>query len=255
MRFGTSVQNGGKDGAVNAGLDLVSGDLVGVIDDDDYFQPNVFQGIANDFAAIADSKDVAGLSYLSTDPAGQVWGKQFPSDHMISDHFECRINMKIWGDKCEFTKGSVIRGDHIRFLETRFRGGFGADVMFLASIATQYRTCYVNTPVLFKNYYENGIGVNWRKRGLQNPELAAAYYTCYLHPRVSLAIRLRYMVAYVAIRRFAGYKLAPPRENLPWKRLLFCLAFIPGLIIGSRWKSYHKAGNYPQARQWMRSGS
>ena len=41
IRFVWKV-NGGKDGAVNVGLDMAAGDLVAVIDDYDYFLPTVF---------------------------------------------------------------------------------------------------------------------------------------------------------------------------------------------------------------------
>jgi len=246
-------ENSGKDAAVNVGLDLATGDLVAVIDDDDYFLPNVFSRIVDDLATIVGNEAVAGLSYLAVDPSGKVWGKKFPRDHMISDHFDCRINRKIWGDKCEFTKEKVLRNNHIRFLETGTRGGFGSDTMFLQAISEKYRTCYINTPVLVKNYYEGGIAVNWRKRGLQNPELAAAYYASYLHSRVRLDIRLRYMIAYVAIARYAGYKLVPPEARIPWNRILFYLSYLPGLLIGSIWKTY-KDGSYPQTRHWLRSG-
>lgn len=246
-------ENGGKDGAVNVGLGIATGELVAVIDDDDSFVPNMFTQVASDYARIANDKNIAGLSYLTADAFGKVWGRTFPRDHMISNHFDCRINRKIWGDKCEFTKGSVLRGDHIRFLETKTKGGFGSDVMFLATIAEKYDTCYVNTPVLNKNYYETGIGVNWRKRGLQNPELAAAYYACYLHRRIRPFIRLRYMIAYLANAHYAGYPMTLPLYYAPWNRVFFYLAYLPGLFIGSRWKQYRRADSYPQARKWMRS--
>ena len=83
--------------------------------------------------------------------------------------------------------------------------------MFLASIAERYRTCYINTPVLVKNFYDTGITVNWRETGLQNPELGAAYYAFTGTPRPG-GIRLRYMVAYVAIAHYAGYKSALPKR-------------------------------------------
>ncbi len=247
--------NSGKDATVNVGLDKATGDLVAVIDDDDCFMPNVFRKIAEDYAKIAVDEKVGGLSYLTADTFGKVWGRSFPDDHMISNHFECRINQKIWGDKCEFTKGTILRDDHIRFVETKAKGGFGSDVMFLAGIAEKYDTCYVNTPVLNKNYYENGIGVNWRKRGLQNPELAAAYYACYLHRRIRPLIRLRYMVAYVANAYYAGFPLKLPASHEHRNRAFFYLAYLPGLVIGSRWKKYKREDSYPQARQWMRSKS
>jgi len=244
-------ENSGKDATVNAGLDLAGGDLVAVIDDDDYFVPNVFRQIADDYAKIAEDDEVAGLSYLTQDPSGKVWGRMFPLNYMISDHFDCRINQKIWGDKCEFTKATVLRDNHIRFLATKTRGGFGADTLFLSSIAERFKTCYINTAVLYKNFYETGIAVNWRQKGLLNPELSAAYYACFQHRRVHLRIRLRYMVAYIAITYYAGYPLLPPSVQTPWNRALFVLAYLPGMMIGARWKKYRKSGSYPQARHWM----
>src|SRR5208283_1141829 len=128
--------------------------------------------IAGDLAEMADNDAVAGLAYLTVDPSGKVGGKRFPRDRMISDHVDCRINQKICGDKCEFTKGDVLRNDHIRFQVAMEKGGLTSDTMFLTSIAERYRTCYINTPALVKNFYETGIAVNWRKSILQNPARA-----------------------------------------------------------------------------------
>jgi len=247
-------ENSGKDATVNIGLNMATGNLVAIIDDDDYFLPNMFGRIADDFSAIAADESVAGLSYLTTDASGKVWGRKFPRDRMISDHFGCRINRKIWGDKCEFTKGEVLKDDRIRFLETTTKGGFGADTLFLASIAERYKTCYINTAVLVKNHYETGIAVNWRKKALQNPELAMAYYACYLDSRVRLNVRLRYMVAYVAIARFAGYSIDETALRAPWNRLLFYLAYFPGAWVGKRWKRYEERG-FPLSTHWLRPGN
>src|SRR5208283_2180320 len=41
-------ENRGKDATVNVGLNMATGDLVAVIDDDDYFLPNMFGRIAED---------------------------------------------------------------------------------------------------------------------------------------------------------------------------------------------------------------
>lgn len=251
IRF-AQKENSGKDATVNVGLEMATGDLVAVIDDDDYFLPNMFSRVAQDFAAIASDKCIAGLSYLATDSSGKIWGKKFPHDGMVSNHFECRINKKIWGDKCEFTKAVILRNENFRFLETKMKGGFGADTLFLAKIAEQYETRYFNTPVLVKNFYHTGIAANWRKRGLQNPELAAAYYTCFLQRRVRLHIRLRYMVAYIAITSYSGGQLLPPVTDAPWTRTCFYLAYIPGRLVGTRWRHYDE-GSFPQAKHLLRT--
>jgi len=246
--------NSGKGKAVNTGLGMATGDLVCIVDDDDYFLPDVFAVVARDFATIAMNVKVAGLSYLTIDPTGKVWGKEFPRDRMISDHFECRINQRIWGDKFEFIKGNVLHENQIRYPESEMKGGFGGDTLFFLRIAEQYKTCYVNTPLLVKEYREDGLSVNWRRKSLENPPLTAAYYAAHLNPRIRISIRFRYMIASVAIARYAGYKLAVPDTPAPWNHLLFCLAYLPGVVIGSRWRGY-KEGSFPQSRKWLRSNA
>lgn len=245
-------ENGGKNIAVNAGLDRTTGDLVCIADDDDYFVPGVFASVATDFAAIATNEKVAGLSYLTIDPTGEVRGKKFPRDRMISDHFECRINQKIWGDKFEFTKGKVLRENGIRYPVCELMGGFGGDSVFYFRIAEKYETCYINTPVLVKLYRDDGVSVNWRQKSLENPQLTAVYYAAHLNSRIRLSTRFRYMIAHAAISWYAGYKLAIPETCVSWNHILYHLACLPGIAIGSRWRGY-KESSYPQSRKWLRS--
>jgi len=231
-------ENSGKNVAVNAGLQMATGDLLCIADDDDYFLPDMFATVARDFSTIANNEKVAGLSYLTTDPAGKVWGKSFPRDRMISDHFDCRINQRIWGDKFEFTKGRVLDGNGIRYPVTEMKRGFGADTVFFLRIAEKYQTCYVNTPVLVKVYREDGLSVNWRRKSLENPQLTAAYYAAHLNPRIRLSIRFRYTIACVAIAQYAGYKFVVPETHTFWNHVVLCVAYLPGVVIGSRWKGY-----------------
>ena len=87
---------------------------------------------------------------------------------------------------------------------------------------------------------------------MENPVKASAYYKAHLDPRLRLRRRLRYMVAYVAIEQYAGNMIAHPDVKAPLNRLLFYLAYVPGMIIGRRWRSY-KEGDHPVAKKWLRS--
>lgn len=231
-------ENSGKPRAVNHGLELATGDLVCVVDDDDYFLPDVFQRVVQDYSQIANREDVGGLSYLALDPAGKLWGQKFPADYLISDHYECRLNRRITGDKCEFYKGVVFREHGIRFPESKSRGGIGGDTIFHLAIADKFQTCYINTPVLVKNYLGDGITVNWRKKALQNPERAALYYSRHLNPRLRLGIRWRYMVAYVAITLYAQQSIRFSSFRPFSNRLLSVAAFVPGMILARRWRAH-----------------
>jgi glycosyltransferase involved in cell wall biosynthesis len=242
--------NAGKARAVNRGMDTATGELVCVVDDDDYFLPDVFRHVAEDYAEIADRDKVAALSYLTVDPGARVWGSRFPEERMISDHYECRINGRVWGDKCEFTKTKVLRDGSLRYFEGETRGGIGGDALFFFAVAAHYDTYYVNRPVLVKDYQADGISVNWRNKALQNTQLTTQYYAGYLNGRIRPSIRLRYMVAYVAIARFAGRRVHFSDMQSVSNRMLFCLSYLPGTALGWRWKLY-KGGAIPQTTKWM----
>ena len=227
--------NSGKASAVNRGLGFARGDLVVIIDDDDWLLPNVLGRVARDFERIRHSQKIGCLSYLSVDPAGKLWGSQFPSDYLVSDHFQCRMNGHIDGDKCEFVKGEVYRQHGIRFDTSGKRGGIGGDSLLHLAIAENFDTCYINFKVLVKNYLPDGITVNWRRKALENPERTASYYRAHLNPRISLAIRWHYMVAWRAI--YCIMKRTPRLESpQPFSnRLLFLAARLPGALLGIHW--------------------
>lgn len=246
-------ENAGKPRAVNHGLELATGDLVCVVDDDDYLLPDVFHQIVQDFSRVASKDDIGGLSYLTLDPAGQVWGMEFPKNYLISDHYECRINWGVKGDKLEFYKRSIFQEHGIRFPESAARGGIGGDTIFHLAIADKFKVCYINVPALVKDYLEGGISVNWRRKALQNPERGALYYAAHLNPRVRPRIRLRYMAAYIAIMIYAQKKISLSEVFPSSNWLLFSIAFIPGSVLGWRWRMY-KDGSAPQATKWLARG-
>ena len=247
-------ENAGKPRATNHGLDLAEGDLVCVLDDDDYFLPGVFAQVFRDYAEIAGDQSIAALSYLTVDPQGRTRGVPFPLERKVSNHFEYRINRRTWGDKCEFSKLAALNRQNLRYFETEARGGIGGDSVFFMDFAEHYDTLYVNKPVLVKDYQADGISVNWRQRALRNPVRTARYYQAHLHVKLALGIRLRYMIAYAAIMRYAGQRLSfsqlEPLSNL----LLLCLAWLPGLLLGARWKRY-KSRSIPKSRKWMRAAA
>jgi glycosyltransferase involved in cell wall biosynthesis len=247
-------ENAGKPTAVNRGLDLATGDILCVVDDDDYFLPNVFAQVVRDYAEIANLDKVAALSYLTVNPDGKVWGSPFPEDRAVSDHYSYRINRKAWGDKCEFTKIKALRAESLRYYEGNARGGIGGDALFFFAVADHYDTCYVNVPVLVKDYQPDGISVNWRRKALQNPQRTARYYAAYLNERIRLSVRLRYMIAYVAIARYAGRMVRLTEMRSVSNRILLCISYFPGIALGWRWKRY-KSGAIPQATKWMSTKS
>jgi glycosyltransferase involved in cell wall biosynthesis len=247
-------ENAGKPIAVNRGLDMATGDLVCVVDDDDYFLPGVFTQVVRDYAEIAELDKVAALSYLTVDPAGKVWGSHFPEERKISNHYQYRINRKAWGDKCEFSKISALRVESLHYFEGNARGGIGGDALFFFAVADKYDTFYVNSPVLVKDYQPDGISVNWRRKALQNPQRTERYYAAYLNERISPSIRMRYIVAYVAIAAYAGRAVRFSEMHSISNRLLLGVAYLPGLALGWRWRLY-KNGAIPQAKRWMRAGS
>lgn len=245
-------ENSGKPRAVNHGLDLATGDLVCVLDDDDYFLPAVFEQVDRDYAEIADNDRIAALSYLTVDPRGRTWGVPFPEERKFSNHFAYRINRKTWGDKCEFTKLAALNARNLRYFEEAARGGIGGDSIFFLNLAEHYDTLYVNKPVLVKDYQPDGISVNWRQRALKSPLHTAGYYKAHLNVRLALRIRLRYMIAYKAILFYAGKPLGFSEVEPLSNRLLLSLAWLPGLLLGARWKRY-KGKLTPKTKKWMRA--
>jgi glycosyltransferase involved in cell wall biosynthesis len=247
-------ENAGKPRAVNHGLDLATGDLVCVLDDDDWFLPGVFAQVVRDYAEIARDERIGAISYLTVNPEGRTWGVPFPHERKISNHFEYRINGRTWGDKCEFTRLAALSARNLRYFEMAARGGIGGDSVFFLDMAEHYDTLYVNKPVLVKDYQPDGISVNWRRCALKSPLRTARYYKAHLNVRLALGIRLRYMIAYKAILFYAGKPLGFSEVKPFSNRLLLSFAWLPGLLLGARWKRYNDK-IIPKTKKWMRDVS
>jgi len=62
------------------------------------------------------------------------------------------------------------------------------------------------------------------------------------------------MIALKAIMFFAGQPLSFSQVGPVSNRLLMCLAWLPGLLLGMRWKRYNGKA-IPKTKKWMRAAA
>lgn len=225
-------ENGGKHTAMNVGIAEMSGDIAAVVDDDDYFLPNVFNTIVEDFQNIISNKNICGVSYLCVDQKYKLIGRKYPKDFYLSNYIQCRINQNIYGDKIEFFKGQVLREYHFPIVAGE---KFVTEAVLWIEIAKQYQTTYVNRCVLVKDYTSFGITANWRKTALNNPGGMALYYKAHLEKCFKLRVRIKYMVAYISMLKFLGERTNQIFNSVDGS-LLFALCIGPGLLYSKKWE-------------------
>jgi hypothetical protein len=212
---------------------MATGDLVALVDDDDYVLPDILQGVAKDFEEIRGDDRICGLSYLCVDPVNHVIGRPFPKDDFVSNHIECRINRGVWGDKVEFLRLEIGRRYRIPAVQGE---RFFSETITWVAIAKQYETRYINRPVLVKNYLPDGLSVNWSKLRVSSPRGMTLYYRTYLDKAIKPRIRMKYMIALIAHMRVLKQNPVDLLQDFPEDRGLFLMCYLPGLFCGAKWK-------------------
>lgn len=133
----------GKHMAVNKGVAVATGEMVGLHDSDDTLLPGALDLLVDHWLAIPDRSGFVGVTGLDVDETGAVMGTRFPADVVDAPWQEMVYRHHITGDKW-----GILRADLLR--ERPFHAG--KDYVFEGEvwrdIGRRYRTRYVNVPVL-----------------------------------------------------------------------------------------------------------
>jgi glycosyltransferase involved in cell wall biosynthesis len=148
--------NRGKHVALNRGFENARGELVTVVDSDDWLVPNALERYLHHWDSLSPSErdrfwGVVGLAAFED---GTVVGDVFPVEPLDCDDVELRYVLKVRGDKHGLHRTDVCRSYSYPFEDTR---GWVAEALVLNRIALRFRARHVNEVMLIKQYQAEGI--------------------------------------------------------------------------------------------------
>lgn len=201
------IENGGKHRAINRGMQLVGGEIVFLVDSDDWLREDALEWIAKMDASIPEDEKqkYAGIQGLCVHTDGELVGKTFKGDYLDCTAIECRKH-NIYGDKAEAYYTNIIK----RYPFPEIEGEkFVTERLVWNKIAHDgYMIRYFNEGIYFCEYLEGGLSHGGNVLYAKNPkqwamairqdydfEVMNAYntsiqiYIYYLYERAHITIR------------------------------------------------------------------
>lgn len=160
-------ENGGKHTAINFAFPYIQGDVVVIVDSDDYLSADAIGTIESDWEKYKNNSEIGCLSYhrWRADQGG-FCSKKDDQDVVISDHIAYRVNLNRGGDRCE-----VIRTDCLKqFPFPTFENEkFMAESWLWNRISEKYRTVYINKAIYVCDYQPGGLTAQGRRLRMNSP--------------------------------------------------------------------------------------
>ena len=159
-------ENGGKHTALNYSHPFIFGELVIIVDSDDYLTEDAIHTICTDWEKYRPNSKVAGLSFLKMRSNGCILSQNPPTDFYISDFIRYRTNQNIAGDQCEVTRAEVFKEFPFPvYPQERFM----SEGILWRAIGRKYKTVYCSKPIYVCEYLDGGLTKSGRAFRMKNP--------------------------------------------------------------------------------------
>ncbi len=205
-------KNSGKHVAVNRGVQLAHGELLLILDSDDWLVPNALARVGYWWDSIpeAEREGFAGVAGLCAFPSGEVVGTRFPKDVLDSNSIEVRVRYRVQGDKCEVWRTDVLRQHP--FPEDL--GSFVTEGLVWNRIARRYRLRFVNEVWKVSEYQPHGLSARSLELRVGSPQAARVYYKEFAEtPDMGIPLSRR-------LREYANFTRFSLHAGVPWRQQL-----------------------------------
>lgn len=159
-------KNGGKHTALNYSHRYIKGEMVCIVDSDDWLLPEAVEKILERKKQYFPLKNVRQLTFLKgKSPEDSVCGS-FPETPEISNHIDFRLNGKRYGDCCEVIFTEVFK--EFPFPEHRGEKFLGEGYLW-NNAGFKYDTVYIPEIIYICEYLEDGLTKSGRKLRIKCP--------------------------------------------------------------------------------------
>lgn len=158
-----SQENQGKMAAINNLMQFVTGDLIVDCDSDDYFAPDAFKIIKEEFEK-TEKKDLYGICFLKQNENGKIDGTSFKNQ--ISTMFDLYFKEGTTGEKA-IVYYADVRKKYKHELEHNEK--FITEARMYHKIDEKYKMKCVNYVITVGDYQENGYTSNILKTFIASP--------------------------------------------------------------------------------------
>lgn len=185
--------NGGKHRAVNRGVEEALGELFFIVDADDWLPVNAIEWVKNTYEGIKDDGSFAGVCGLDSSAEGKIVGSWLPQNIIDCNAFDICYKYHVKGDLKEVFRTAVLK--EIPFPE--FDGEkFCPEALPWNRIAKKYKLRYVNEPIYYCEYQNDGLTANIMKVRHFSPLASMTTYAELYHAPIPLRLKIKAAINY-----------------------------------------------------------
>ncbi|MDW8320127.1 MAG: glycosyltransferase family A protein [Armatimonadota bacterium] len=166
--------NSGKHAAINRAVQLASGELMIILDSDDWLAQDALTSIRGVWESIPveERERFVGVVGLYAFSDNRVVGQPFPHSPMDTDALELQIRYRVRGDKFGANRVDVLR----QFPFPENLGRFVPESLVWNRIASRYKLRCVNQIWAHTQYHSDGLSSRMLQNRVQSSHTARLYY-------------------------------------------------------------------------------
>lgn len=185
-------QNGGKHTALNYAHQYIKGELVFMVDSDDYLVDDAVECITNEWKKYCNRNDIGVLSFRCQSNGGRLLSTEVDEPY-IDDDISFRVNHSISGDRSEVIRTELFCKYPLpEYPGERFMG----EGWLFRHIAYNFKTVYYNRVIYVREYQEGGLSNAGRLLRMKCPMGMMENCRSYFVSRVILRVQIKQMLAY-----------------------------------------------------------
>lgn len=197
-------ENGGKHTALNFSHPYINGEIVIILDSDDYLIPDAINTIIGDWERYINDKSICCVSYCRMKKDGNYISNVGLSSPVISNHIDYRINGNRGADRCE-----TIRAEYFKEYPFPIFPGerFMSEGWLWNSMSYKYNTVYIDKGIYIGEYLEHGLTKSGRKFRMTSPNGMMLNCKSFFDSRFSFKIRMKEYLLYWVYGKCAHLKV------------------------------------------------
>ena len=222
-------ENGGKHTALNTSHPYIRGEIVLILDSDDYLTNDAVETIEKEWSLYRNCQDICGISYLRGKEDGSQLSIANAEDIYIDDHIHYRVNQGIKGDRCEIVRTDLLK----KYPFPVYKGeNFFSESWLWNTLALNYKTVYRNKLIYICEYLEGGLTKSGRTLRMKNPLGMMDDCRTYFNNNICFKIQIKEMLLYWVYAKCAGYSFVKTIKTSEIElEMIFTAVFGIGLFL------------------------
>lgn len=189
-------KNKGKHIAINQGLEKAKGELFFIVDSDDFLSNDAIDRLTAKYNHIKDNKNVAGMAIGCRSIKNKneiIYSKNLPQHEILLTHNELVYQLGIKGDFATAFKTEIQK----QYPYPHFEGEkFFRESYVYRQIGKKYKTLYIDDPIYFAEYLEDGLTANSWQLLKKSPKGASLFFKELSKEKIPFKAKLSALNAY-----------------------------------------------------------